>query len=275
MSLLFSTLYGTEFVASTGMVVPLEKLFFQGVRRFYGLPNAVSNNAIRLLFPDLCIRSLIVRRKFSVLLRVLQPSDTYFPEAGIFDRETLLYTHSAGFSFLLWDWLLCVRSTNLFTATSKATVRRALHAYRDAELEFLWVRFGEQSSTEFAAHVFGSHVGFYEFFLAASKKSGSCVRVLLLIFCGAISWSYADRRCCPACPLQTFTARHFFLCPALGPNDASDEALRLGHEGSWNELIILCLSRFRCFKLLLPDPSLSREESELLFEYGLGDPVVF
>ncbi len=71
-SLLFSVLYGAEFITDVSFVPCIENLFVRGVRKFYGLPNGVSNVAIRLLFPDVCVASLLLRNKFSLLLRALK-----------------------------------------------------------------------------------------------------------------------------------------------------------------------------------------------------------
>jgi hypothetical protein len=56
----------------------------------------------------------------------------------------------------------------------------------------------------------------------------------------------------------------------------------LGREQKWQELISLCLLRFHVYRLLLPDPSLTLDESALLddVDVALGpsaeiDPFLF
>jgi hypothetical protein len=118
---------------------------------------------------------------------------------------------------------------------------------------------------------FRSHCAYTAFFQAVSSRSAFAVRLLLLIFCGALSRSYASRSCCPSCHLQKFTARHFFICPRLGV-ECESELRSLCREENWEAVIDLCLHRFCVFKLLLDDPSLTPEESSL-FD-GLDASVV-
>jgi hypothetical protein len=120
-SLLFSVLYGAEFLTDLSVCVRLEQCFVRGVRRFFGLPNGVSNAAIRLLFPDVCFTTLILRRKFSLLLRSLTPSDTYFRPAVMYDREFLLYRHDTGFSFALRSWLAQLHLDRVFWSTAQCS----------------------------------------------------------------------------------------------------------------------------------------------------------
>ncbi len=210
-SLLFSVLYGAEFLDDPRVAVQLETQFFQGVRKFYGLPSGVSNLAIRFLFADVSLLSLIVCRKAAVLLCVLRPSDTYFPLAVVFDRELLFYQRSCGFSFSYSQWLSFARVPRLLYSVHKQEIRRGLQEYSDSELEMAWGTFALQPSSIFVVEVFRSHTSYVAFFQTLSCRSSFAVRLLLLIFNGALSRSYALHSCCPSCRLQKFTARHFFV----------------------------------------------------------------
>jgi hypothetical protein len=261
-SLLFSVLYGTEFLTDLNVVIQLEQCFVKGVRGFYGLPNGVSNVAIRLLFPDFCLTTLILRRKFSLLLRALTPSDTYFRPAMLFDREFLLYRYNTGYSFVLRDWLGQLGLGHVFLAMDRHSVRSGLVVHNDVQLEYRWNAFCTSRSTAFAGEIFGCHTRFYSFMKEVSCRSSFAVRVFMLIFCGSLSMSYTRNHLCSWCCAETFSAEHFFRCSRLGC-DVTEEVRRLGREEQWPELISLCLLRFHLYRLLLPDPSLTPDESAL------------
>jgi hypothetical protein len=268
-SLLFSVLYGVEFLTSVSAAMQLEQCFYRGVRRFYGLPNGVSNTAIRLLFPNICVTTLILRRKFSLLLRSLRPSDTYFQSAVLFDRETLLYQHGMGYSFILRDWLSQLNLEHVFLSMDRTSVRVGLTQYNDVRVEYCWDSFCAQRSTAFAGNVFGCHTRFYSFMKEVSNRSAFAVRIFMLIFCGSLSMSYTRNHLCAWCSTETFSTEHFFCCPRIG-SDVTPEVLVLGREERWAELINLCLLRFHLYRLLLPDPSLTADESALFDELDVA-----
>ncbi len=188
----------------------------------------------------------------------------------LYDRETLLYSCSCGFSFILRRWLGFARVPSLFYSVRKNDVRRGLREYSDVELELTWDAFCHQPSTEFAAAVFKSHCAYVAFFQVVSTRSAFAVRLFLLIFCGALSRSYASRSSCPSCRVEKFTAHHFFTCSRLG-GDCVHELHLFCREEQWSDMIDLCLHRFRTFKLLLDDPSFSPDESSL-FDTAVTPP---
>jgi hypothetical protein len=97
-ALLFSLLYGAEFLFSLDISKRCEATWWRGVRMFFGLPNGVSNVSLSLLFPQFSLVHQVLLAKLSLSLKALRPLPTLFPEAAIFDRGVLLERHRVGFS---------------------------------------------------------------------------------------------------------------------------------------------------------------------------------
>lgn len=90
-----------------------------------------------------------------------------------------------------------------------------------AQRQVSWVEMSEASSTSFLCEVFCVLSNFDDFVLETSKVSFGFLRLVLLIWTGnnLMLAQKPPRRSCPFCPLQTFTAYHFFSCPRLSSFD--------------------------------------------------------
>lgn len=85
-ALLFSLLYGAEFLVRMDVVRRCEAAWWSGVRAFYGLPNGVSNATLLQLFPRFSLTHRVILGKVSLALRGLRRLDIIHPEALIYDR---------------------------------------------------------------------------------------------------------------------------------------------------------------------------------------------
>ncbi len=190
----------------------------------------------------------------------------------LYDRQEFFHRYQIGFSASLQHWLTHFRLPSAFFLTDKAEFRSQLRAYNDVELEFRWNEFCLQRSTRFTGELFGCHTRFFAFMQHISCRSSFALRLFMLIFTGALSMSYSKRHECSVCSQVTFSAEHFFVCPRLGSNLLA-EVRRLCAGEQWQELSDLCLLRFRVYRLLLPDPSLSTDESCLFDDIDVAAEV--
>ncbi len=103
-SLVFSLLYGCEFLRRVDVIAKCEDAWWSGIRAFYGLPSGVSKVTLRLVFPRMSLSDRVLRSKFNLLYRGSQPHSTLFPEALVFDRSVLFAMHRHGVSQVFKDW---------------------------------------------------------------------------------------------------------------------------------------------------------------------------
>jgi hypothetical protein len=148
-ALLFSLLYGCEFLTRPDMIEKCDVAWWKGWRAFYGLPNRVSTVALRLTFPSVAIRDLVIREKFGLLFRGSGPLATLFPEAIVCDRSYLLAVHRKGYSQSLKEWCQFYYLEAAFDAGSLSEVKEVLVASGVARREAEWERVREHEVHRF------------------------------------------------------------------------------------------------------------------------------
>jgi hypothetical protein len=268
--LVFSLLYGCEFLSNIQVLQKCEDAWWTGVRKFYGLPNGVSSVTLRLLFPKVSLIDRVICAKFNLLHRGSQPHDTIFPEAIVCDRALLLGRHRVGFSQCLREWCQFLHYDDVFDAERMTDVRARLTAVRGVRREGHWSQFSSMPSTAHAASLFATPAALHSTVLAASKFGLLGVRVALLALTGSLSVSYTKSRGC-ICGEQ-FSFAHFLSCATLGP--CRTQSLRLAVEREdWRGAASLLLSRFEVFIHAFRGGELSAEESDL-FEQLAKDAEV-
>jgi hypothetical protein len=137
-ALVFSLVYGCEFLARLDVVEKCELLWWRGVRAFYGLPPGVSAPFVRLLFPNFSLVNRAIEAKFGLLRRGTLPLPTLFPEAVITDMGSLFAKGKKGFSQILRDWCLIIDLPDLFFEYESASIRSLLSQRRVARNEADW-----------------------------------------------------------------------------------------------------------------------------------------
>jgi hypothetical protein len=267
-ALVFSLLYGCEFLRRLDILEACETAWWKGVRSFYGLPNGVSAVCVRLLFPRVSLIEKALVAKLSLVHRATQPRDTILPEAFICDRGFLLARHRKGFSQSISDWCQFLGVGEAFGASdlgmARAVVRGRESARRDAD----WLTFSTMSSTTMAARIFESREALYGALLEASKFGSLGVRAFLLAITGSLSVSYAKSRFC-FCGCK-FTFEHFLSCPLLG-SCALPSLCSAVHEKDWRGAAVVILSRFEVYVHYLRGGELRDEEADLFSL--LNEPV--
>jgi hypothetical protein len=260
-ALVFSLLYGCEFIRRADIISECESAWWKGVRAFYGLPSGVSKATLFLLFPRVALVDRVVRAKFNLLFRGSQPHSTLFPEAVICDRGFLFASHRRGYSQSLKDWCDHLGFPDLFFASDMARVRTDLEARRVARVGEHWGLFSSMSSTSFAASIFSSPASFHSTAFEASKSGRLGVRAFLLCVTGTLSLSYCKSKMCTLCG-DRFSFEHLLSCDFLGPPAAV--SLRAFVEAKdWKGCAVFILSRFEVFVHAIRGGELSDEESEL------------
>ncbi len=243
-SLVFSLLYGCEFLQNPEVVSRCELAWWAGVRKFYGLPNGVSGACLRLLFPRVSLVDRVLSAKLSLVFRGTQQVDTLLPEALICDRGLLLARHRRGFSQSAKEWCQFFEADGAFAAGSYPEARGAVLAAGARRREAVWVDFSTMSSTAFAASLFGGPAAFHSVLLEVSRFGALGVRAAVLATTGSLSVSYCKSRFC-FCGIK-FSFEHFLTCPVLGP--VISHSLRAAVQcGEWREAAIILLGRFEVF----------------------------
>jgi hypothetical protein len=180
-ALLFSLLYGCEFLSRMDVVEKCEAAWWSGVRAFYGLPPGVSAPFVRCLFPRFSLVHRVLEAKFGLLHRGALPHPTLFPEALIFDRGFLFSIHRKGFSQILWDWCRVLGlPSDLFFEFEKPAIRAQLEGRRTSLGKDDWQLFSSMASTKFAASLFPSRASLHAVLLEASPFSKLGVRAVML-----------------------------------------------------------------------------------------------
>jgi hypothetical protein len=260
-SLLFSLLYGAEFVTKTDVIAQCEVLWWRGVRAFYGLPNGVSNCTLALLFPQFSLVNRVLQAKVSLSLRGLRRTATIFPEAVVYDRGVLFESHRRGFVQSIREWGCAFELPAIFLEPDKGVAIGLLEARREEALDAAWASFSAMSSTRAVAELLGGRANFHRASLEASRFTKLGLRVFLLIVTGSLAQSYSKNRVCSQCGVP-FTFVHFLDCPALG----SDVYLTLRgfvEREDFERFVICLLSRFQVFIHFFRGGQLSRDEDDM------------
>jgi hypothetical protein len=260
-SLVFSQLYGCEFLRRMDTVVNCENSWWKGVRSFYGLPSGVSSAFLRLLFPKFSLVNRAIDAKFGLLCRDTRSLPTLFPEAVVLDRAWLLEKHRKGYSQILRDWCEQLGLLDLFYKCDSSLFRSGLVSRRERSQDNDWEVFSSMPSTRFAASIFCSRKAVYMTVLEASRLSRLAVRVILLAVSGSLSMSYSRTKLCHICG-ERFDFEHFLSCRHLG--------VALEHRLSylimcedWRAAALLLLSRFQVFIHAARAGEVTAEENEL------------
>ncbi len=259
-ALVFSLLYGCEFLQNMEIVYRCEKAWWSGVRGFYGLPNGVSALSLKLLFPRVALMNRVLLAKMGLLFRGSLPLDTIFPEALVCDRAELMAVHRKGFSQSLREWCQFLKADSVFEAGSLAEARGLLSTLNTERQNSEWVQFSAMTSTAYAASLFASPFALTSTLVAASHFGTLGVRATLLSLTGSLTVSYSTSRFC-LCGTK-FSFEHFLSCTVLGPDRLP--SLKLAIEcKDWREAALIILSRFCTFLHALRGGNLREEENEL------------
>jgi hypothetical protein len=260
-ALLFSVMYGVEFLLNLNVVRQCESAWWAGVRGFYGLPNGVSSAFLQLLFPRFSLVFRASEAKFRLLLRSTRSVETLLPEAVLCDRLVLFHAHRRGFTQVLKEWAEQLGLTPLVFECDLLQVRDAHQAAREAVLDDAWTRFSEMSSTSHAATLFGTRWSLYQVLREASMHSRLGVRASMLAISGALALSYTGVKDCRSCHCR-FSFEHFLNCPVLGFSlEPTLSACIENKDWSWAATLIL--SRFEVFLHLVKGGNFSTDETEL------------
>ncbi len=260
-ALLFSLLYGAEFVFDAEVIRRCEVAWWKGVRQFYGLPNGVSNSTLALLFPEFSLLHKVMLGKVSLMCRGLRALPTLLPEALIFDRGCLFPKHGVGFTQGLHDWGSLLGLTNAHLALDRAAFASELASLRSQAQDSHWDNFARMSSTQGFARLLGSRMAFRHVAKEAARHSRLGLRVLLLAATGSLAQSYLGVRYCSFCKVK-FDFEHFVSCPALG-HDLLPCLTEFVSEECWEEFVALLLSRFRTFVHLFRSGQCTIDECDL------------
>ncbi len=244
-ALLFSLLYGVEFLGRLDVIRRCEATWWSGVRKFYGLPNSVSNATLYLLFPRFSLIQRVLLSKVSLALRILRPLKTLLSEAIIFDRGLLFAKDRVGFLQTIKDWGLLIGLLDLYAVGDKAEALGMLSGLQQDSLESMWDTFARMPSTRLMAELVGDRREFYEVSLTALRVSRLGLRIFLLVTTGSLAQSYLQTRICHACG-ESFTFEHFASCPALGP-DLIPRLRQAGEVEDWAQFVSFIFSRFQVF----------------------------
>jgi hypothetical protein len=136
-SLLFSILYGSEFVDGHRLAEKLDPLYRKALRAYIGLPNQVSNNVLSLLFPRFSFKTLFLKKKCSYLQRMTLPSPTLASVFFVEDR-TEGFPKNQGFSADLKTELATIGVEELAWNSDKGLTTHALAAYQLSQRDKGW-----------------------------------------------------------------------------------------------------------------------------------------
>jgi hypothetical protein len=260
-SLLFSLLYGAEFLPQLETVRQCELAWWSGVRSFYGLPSGVSSVFLSLLFPSFSLVHRVTEARVRLPIRASRGVDTLFSEAVVCDRAVLFQRGRRGFSQTTKEWLEQL-GLSLLVYESDTSVIRAAHLLgRERSMDEAWTRFAGMRSTSFAAGILGSRSALYQIVREASKFSRLGVRAVVLSMSGSLGLSYQRSRVCLDCGVP-WSFEHFLNCPSLG---SPVQHLLEAHVAakSWEDASLLLLGRFEVFLHYVKQGQFTAEETEL------------
>jgi hypothetical protein len=269
-ALVFSLLYGCEFLRRVDVIEKCEATWWRGVRSFYGLPPGVSAPFVRLLFPQFSLVHRVLESKFSLLRRGTMPLPTLFPEAVIFDRGFLFSQRRKGFSQIVHDWCTFLGLTDLFFEYDRPAVRSRLIARKNALNDDDWRLFSVMDSTSFAASLFESRPALHSVLTEVSKFSKLGVRAVMLSLSGSLALSYDRSRLC-ICGGR-LNCEHFLTCASLGSDLVPGLRLLVKAE-DWSEVSVILLTRFYVYIHAIRGGELTAEENEL-FDRVFATPEV-
>ncbi len=244
-ALLFSLLYGAEFLGNMEVIKRCELAWWSGIRKFYGLPNGVSNATLLLLFPRFSLVHRVLRAKSSISLRALRALPTVFPEALFYDRGLLFERHRRGFLQSIKDWGLVLGLPELYGANDCAEASSMLEEAQQVFLDGTWDTFARMPSTNLAATILANRANFRQVSLRASRFSRNGLRVFLLAITGSFAQSYIKTRACHTCGVN-FSFEHLLSCPHLG-SDITDILREAALTEDWDHFISLIFGRFQVF----------------------------
>jgi hypothetical protein len=269
--LLFSLLYGAEFLPQLEVVRQCEAAWWAGVRRFYGFPNGVSSAFLTLLFPSFSLVHKVMEGKLGLLLRGSRFTETLFPEAILCDRAVLFQRYRCGFTQVTKLWAEQLGVTACLFEGDRIRVRVAIQAAKERVTGEAWARFSTMPSTSFAAAVFGSKEALYQTILAASRYSRLGVRASVLTISGSLGYSYLRAKRCDSCN-ESLSFQHLLDCPELGSPVTHVLSAAVGNR-DWDSSAVIILSRFEVFLHRVKEGNFTADETEL-FEAlvtGRGD----
>jgi hypothetical protein len=261
-SLLFSTLYGIEFVENEDLVSELATMFRKGLRSFIGVPCRVSNDVLDLLFPDFSFDLFFLKRKHGFLRRMTQPCETLAAAFFLEDRTT---SFPAGHGYS-WDLQQALRRAHLEELTwtdEKALVNFAIKERQKALNDAKWVRLIGAKSTRFLGVVFGDWTLWHEFTTFVAQRSRASLRVCLVSWSGSIAIS-AGVPCLKSCIFchEYLDTRHYFVC---GKSPASQlELVSMARRKKWDSLLRATFHVYFRFLFHFRPSVLSSEEEQLL-----------
>ncbi len=260
-ALLFSLLYGAEFVGCLDVIRRCETFWWKGVRQFYGLPSGVSGVTLQLIFPEFSLVGKVLLGKISLFLRGLQNLPTLLPEALVYDRGFLFDKHRVGFTQVVKDWGQQLDLPDIHICTSKAEATSMLEALHARGLESAWDQFARMPSTQGFASMLRGRDDMFWATLAASRFSRLGVRVFLLAITGNLAQSYLKSRMCPSCGVK-FDFEHFLSCKELGP-DISARLSASCKEQLWGDVVASIFLRFQTFIHYFRGGHCDADESDL------------
>jgi hypothetical protein len=260
-ALLFSLLYGAEFLVNLNVIRQCEVAWWSGVRSFYGLPSGVSAVFLHLLFPRFSLVLKASEAKFRLAYRGSRKTDTLFPEALLCDRRYLFQHHRKGYLQSLKEWAEQTGTSSVLFSDDETEIRAAHAARRLSLMEEAWDQFSSMPSTSHAAFVFGSREAVFNVVSEASRVSKLGVRALVLAMSGSLFLSYVGRRDCPDCGVRA-NFEHFMACPALGvPIQAMLTSCLENRD--WKGSAIILLGRFEVFLHRFKGGNFTVEEADL------------
>jgi hypothetical protein len=259
-ALVFSLMYGCEFLRRVDVVEKCEAAWWSGVRAFYGLPPGVSAVFVQFLFPRFSLINRVYEAKFNLLRRGTLPLPTLFPEAVIFDRGFLFPKAKKGYSQILFDWCTLLGSPELIYEYDRNCVKAKLLEKKTAQDERDWLLFSEMDSTRFAASLLQSRSAVNSVLFEASKFTKLGVRAVMLSLSGSLSFSYSNSRSC-VCGSR-LSCEHFLTCSLLG-HDLVPQFRSLVERKEWSEISALLLTRFHAYLHAVRGGQLTSDENEL------------
>ncbi len=260
-SLLFSVLYGSEFVNSPKLAEQVELAYRNAVRSYIGVPTQVSNHVLSLLFPGFSVLQLLLKKKCGYLQRMWQSCPTLAPVFFVEDRVTD-FPRDFGFSSDLKNELAEAGLLELTWATEKDLVSHALATFQDKMKSRWWSGMVTAASTRFLCITFGELDCWVDFVRAAAARDLATLRIVLLTWTGSVGLAATKQkvRVCPLCS-KRLDAKHGLLC-GQGPGYQLELTSRVRSRDWDYTLRRTACAYFRLLTRLRPTP-LSPDEAAI------------